>query len=251
MKESPKYISKKFNVSVDGIPLEFETNLPTEPVKPQRMLPIFQQMANIFTDMGTYRAGLQGKEVSCKAGCGACCRQVVPISEAEAYQLAELVENMPEPRRSEIKRRFEEAHDHFSEIGWLGRLDNLHTKPKEEQVEAVQDYFREGIPCPFLEDESCSIHKDRPLACREYLVTSPATNCSEPSPENIEKVEIPTKPAPTLCAITRSKNAHPVINGIPMVLSLFWAERFKDELKEKSGEQWMEDFIENLPKVEK
>jgi Fe-S-cluster containining protein len=36
------------------------------------------------------------------------------------------------------------------------------------------------MPCPFLEDESCSIHPDRPLVCREYLVTSPAELCAGP-----------------------------------------------------------------------
>jgi hypothetical protein len=33
-------------------------------------------------------------------------------------------------------------------------------------------YFLQGVACPFLEAESCGIHPDRPLACREYLVTS-------------------------------------------------------------------------------
>ncbi|HEY5241787.1 MAG TPA: YkgJ family cysteine cluster protein [Polyangiaceae bacterium] len=30
----------------------------------------------------------------------------------------------------------------------------------------------ETVSCPFLEEESCSIHPDRPPICREYLVTS-------------------------------------------------------------------------------
>ena len=36
-----------------------------------------------------------------------------------------------------------------------------------------REYFQLGIPCPFLEEESCSIYHDRPITCREYLVTSP------------------------------------------------------------------------------
>ncbi len=47
---------------------------------------------------------------------------------------------------------------------------------------SARRYFHLGIACPFLEDESCSIHADRPISCREYLVTSPAVNCADPKP---------------------------------------------------------------------
>jgi hypothetical protein len=40
-------------------------------------------------------------------------------------------------------------------------------------------YFREGVPCPFLENESCSIYADRPMTCREYHVSTPAELCRE------------------------------------------------------------------------
>src|SRR5689334_13165705 len=33
----------------------------------------------------------QGRKVSCKQGCGACCRQAVPVSPPEAWMLADLV----------------------------------------------------------------------------------------------------------------------------------------------------------------
>jgi hypothetical protein len=56
-------------------------------------------------------------------------------------------------------------------------------------------YFNVGIACPFLDDESCSIHPDRPLACREYLVTSPAENCSHPAEDNLSPVPLPARVA--------------------------------------------------------
>ena len=52
-------------------------------------------------------------------------------------------------------------------------------------------YFALGIPCPFLEEESCSIHPDRPLVCREYLVTSPAELCAGPTQEGVTPVPVP------------------------------------------------------------
>jgi Putative zinc- or iron-chelating domain len=46
-------------------------------------------------------------------------------------------------------------------------------------------YFALGIACPFLEEERCTIHKIRPLRCREYQVVSPAELCAHPDTREI------------------------------------------------------------------
>ena len=60
-----------------------------------RLLPICQQMTHAVVKMSVDTIESDGEAISCKAGCGACCRQAVPISEVEAYQIAELVDAMP------------------------------------------------------------------------------------------------------------------------------------------------------------
>ena len=164
------WVTGQITLSVHGAPLEMQMTVPAKSVKPHRMLPIFQQIANSFTDLGVKAVESENKKISCKKGCGACCRQPVPLAEIEAYQIAELVENLPEPRRGKVKMRFDEAAKHFHKIGWFEKLENC--KEKEEIEKTVLEYFFEGVACPFLEEESCSIHQDRPVACREYLVTS-------------------------------------------------------------------------------
>lgn len=62
---------------------------------------------------------------------------------------------------------------------------------REARGQLGRDYFALGVPCPFLEDESCSIHPERPLVCREYLVTSPAEHCARPTPGAVEGVDLP------------------------------------------------------------
>jgi Fe-S-cluster containining protein len=166
----------------------------------------------------------------------------VPIAEIEAYAIADLVEGLPEPRRSQVRERFDEAFAHFAGIGWFERLSEAAEKPQSEQQELVLEYFREGIPCPFLVDESCSIHADRPVACREYLVTSPAENCAAPSAEGIAMVKLLTKPSKTLMKIGQVRQIRGV-NFIPLVMALRWAEGNEDKFAEKTGEQWMADFF--------
>ena len=109
------------------------------------------------------------------------------------------------------------------------------------------EYFYENIACPFLEDESCSIHQDRPLGCREYLVTSPAENCSQPTAATIEMVKQPIKAAQTLLSIGRSKNMKEMM-FVPLVRALNHAETFPEQMKEETGENWMAQFFMLLTK---
>src|SRR5262249_15943606 len=132
-------------------------------------------------------------QVSCKKGCGACCRQLVPVSQVEARYLRDLVEQLPEPRRSQIRARFDEARRLLAQSGLLDKLFHTDQWTEEEYNAVGRDYFQQGIPCPFLEEESCSIHPDRPITCREYLVTSPAGNCAQPTSGAVRTIPFPFK----------------------------------------------------------
>lgn len=163
----------------------------------------------------------EGRQVSCKKGCGACCRQAVPLSPAEAWMIADLVASMPPERKAEVLTRFAAAGKRLREEGFGDRSTT--GKSTEDEILALGlDYFRLGIPCPFLVEESCSIHPDRPSACREYLVTSPAAHCSEPGSKPIRAV--PSAGSLTE-ALTRLSAL--IMGGeervIPMTLALEWA----------------------------
>jgi len=252
-----EWTTTRGGLTINGIPLDFEMTVPANPIKPHRMLPIFHKMANVFTEIGVEAEGERGRSISCKAGCGACCRQPVPISEVEVYQIAELVEAMPEPRRSVIKKRFADAVAHFRLNGLIDELkkhyDYGRPKTSREQIvealDVVLKFFYEGIPCPFLENESCSIHQDRPVACREYLVTSPAINCAKPSAKNIQTVDLPIKPSRTLEHLARTgrmKEEGPLL----LILSLELAKTYPENFPERTGIEWMKDFFEKLKQTE-
>ncbi len=249
MSDANEWISGNVTLSYNGIPIEMQMNVPATPVKARRMLPIFQQMTGSFVNLSVQAAEEAGRAVSCKKGCGACCRQGVPLAEIEAYQIAGLVENLPEPRRTEIKRKFADGCQQLYENGWFERLDNYANISNEERVQVIKDYFYEGIACPFLEEESCSIHADRPLACREYLVTSAAEHCRRPSVETIRMVELPIKPSKSLRYVGRS-GAPMKVNFVPLIRALEWAENNPENPSEKSGQEWMADFFEVLTESE-
>jgi Fe-S-cluster containining protein len=179
------------------------------------------------------QAADKGRSVSCRAGCGACCRQLVAVSTVEAVHLARMVESMPEPRRSVIRGRFAAAIQRLESVGLL-KPDH----PRGDRYFVAKDlghptltlrgvaarYWAEQIACPFLEEESCGIHPERPLVCREYHVVSPAEECVRlfDSDSRIEKVEPPLHTGDVL-----SRTAHhlagSVAGTIPLILILEWA----------------------------
>ena len=249
--ENDDWVTGKVGLNLGGKSLELEMTVPAKPVKPQRMLPIFQQMSEAFIGMSETAIENAGGKISCRKGCAACCRQAIPLAEIEAYQIAETVAALPEPRRSEIEKRFETAWHHFADSGWFERLDASFRLSPEQRSAVVVEYFNEKIDCPFLENETCLIHAARPLGCREYLVTSPAENCWKLSAETVRMVELPVKTGDTVRKISNSAelNSTPA-NFVPLVLALEWTRRKADEFPEKTGEQWMADFFRNLTKSE-
>jgi Fe-S-cluster containining protein len=184
-------VSARVELKVGGKPVEVEFSVPTAPVPPEGALPVFRAITNAVVAQAERESEARGRPISCRAGCGACCRQLVPITEVEARALLDLIDRLPEPRKSAVLGRFAEARDRLEAAGLLGPLLHPERTTVEQRRALGPAYFRLRIPCPLLEEESCSIHPERPLACREYLVTSPAEHCADPSPDRIDRVELP------------------------------------------------------------
>jgi Fe-S-cluster containining protein len=180
----------RVGLELDGAKLEFQVEMPDGPVNVDDLIPLFHQLSGLVAEAGERRADVAGLPISCRAGCGACCRQSVPVTEGEARYLAGLVDAMPEPRRSQVVARFEETLRTVRDCE-AGRnlLDAMQAGAPTGKT-LVSAYFRLGIPCPFLEDERCSIHAQRPMSCREYLVTSDPVYCAALDGEQIRRVRL-------------------------------------------------------------
>lgn len=239
-----KWITGKGALTIAGTKVELEVTVPAQPVRATKMLPIFQQLTNAVVNVGVNNAEANGEMISCTKGCGACCRQLVPIAESEAHQLCELVTAMPEPRRTMIQTRFAEAKEKLNQSGLFQSILIPGGLSSDAKKQLGLTYFAQGIACPFLEEESCSIHPDRPLACREYLVTSPAANCAAPSAETVHCVEMPSSVSRVVQTMTASRG----VNWLPMILALDWAEQHPDQSDERTGPEWLQTVFQQLTK---
>lgn len=224
--------------------VELDVTLPAGSIATTQLLPIFQTLTNLVVNAAEESVSRQGRSVSCSKGCGACCRQPVPISETEARAISRLVDAMPEPRRMSIRTRFSDARSRLDAAGMLGRYRNPERLTSVELMSLARDYFALGIACPFLEDESCSIHADRPLACREYLVTSPAENCANPAGCTIEPVPLALRVAAAVRAV--DQNGRDDRSGwVLLSLALEWATKYP-ESEQRPAEELLQEYFDRL-----
>src|ERR1700733_7332324 len=95
----------RLQLRILGEPVSIEAPQPPERVRLDEVLPLLRDIDDRAVDLAVKRTEAEGKSVSCCKGCSTCCRaQPVPVTPPEAYALLRLVEKLPEPRRTEIRR---------------------------------------------------------------------------------------------------------------------------------------------------
>ncbi len=236
---------KSVELTDPGGTIHGQVQVDTGPMRLAELVPTAIELTMVLSTRANQRETNQGKTISCAAGCGACCRQLVPVSPPEAFWLADVIRSLPDERRDVVMSRFNHI---ASDVEQRGMVDEMYNPPPTDEpiLEISKKYFLLGLPCPFLEDESCSIHPYRPVACREYNVTSPAAWCAEPYNYEIEKVPMPMPLSLPLTRLTSSL----VGSRMPLVpLSLVpqWVEA-NAELGQRAwpGLELFEEFIKCL-----
>ena len=166
---------------------------------------------------------------------------MVPISPAEARHLAPLVGAMPPERATEIRKRFSEA---------LAKIEAASLPPRgspDTEKAAYRkfglSYFRLGVACPFLEKESCSTHRDRPLVCREYLVTSPPTACAKLGSGQTRQINIPVT---VWSVFGRSVSADGSLEWMPLVEALRYTSSDTKADRSKTGPERVAALLREL-----
>lgn len=220
-------------LTVGDLRIVHPITVPSAPVPATDVVPALQALVNAV--VAAAEAGLvkSGEAISCRKGCGACCRQLVPVSRTEGERLLALVETMAVERRDRLQARFATAQAMLDDAGLLNRAGR-------SDRELSLAYFALAIPCPFLEDESCSIHPDRPLVCREYLVTSPAELCAGPSQEGVTPVAVPKV---SMAARGLQDDGE---DWFPLAGLMTWAATRPRSDVRRTGPEWVQRFLKGI-----
>lgn len=215
----------------DG-PLRGQVRIDTGPMSLAEMVPSALELTSVLAGRANQKSARLGKPVSCCKGCGACCRQLVPLSIPEVFYLMDRVDGQDPIRRAATISRFTAIDSALDGRGMVEPL--LDMRVGGDPFRSLnQAYFEMQMACPFLIDESCSIHPERPVACREYSVTSDRRLCDNPFAAGIDKVPMPLPLSASLSWLTSELLGEP-----PILVPLPLAPRFAAEHEEWREQRW-------------
>ncbi len=126
-------------------------------------------------------------DISCQAGCTACCSHAVPVNAAELRAVRRAIDQLDPDRRTEIHRRIGEVARALDGAG-IDATSFAGSRSTDARNAWSRYYYEQDQPCPLLFDGVCSIRADRPLACREYLVTSDPVHCFTAAPGQVVRI---------------------------------------------------------------
>ena len=113
-------------------------------------------------------------EMICQKGCAFCCHQSVTVAAIEGSYIESFVLNkMPKHVRRLVKDNVKRWFSFFN----ANTPERQLTKQDLPPVERRQAL--EGVPCPFLVNNVCSIYPVRPLVCRTYFVNDDVSLCQQ------------------------------------------------------------------------
>ena len=85
--------------------LNTAVDVPTGFVPVTAIVPMMRRLGEEAQGLELARSIEAGKTVSCRKGCAACCRMMVPLSPPEAFALRDYVRSLPVERQQRIAER--------------------------------------------------------------------------------------------------------------------------------------------------
>ncbi len=231
---SNQTVVEHFEISLQTPSGEITTAVavPTSFVPITSILPLMRGLGEEAQALEQRRLLEAGATVSCQKGCAACCRMLVPISAPEAFALAQTIGRLEQSERTRLLTQLDLTNQRLDKAGLLKQLTSLAESENPVTDEAIEPlnraYYALRMPCPFLENEVCSIYEDRPAACRELAVTSPATDCQNMTNEVICPVPVAVRISTTLSLLWADLTST-APRLIPLPLAVDWATRHQAE----------------------
>jgi Fe-S-cluster containining protein len=239
---------KRAKVSLQGagFRLEFQVAVPAGATTPGALLPLARALSDAIVGETRRTVEAAGATISCSKGCAACCRSLVAVSAIEAREIRELVAALPEPRRAVVQARFDQARHRLAEAGLLHKLEDAPAWSEADYKAMATAYFALAISCPFLEQEACTIYEDRPLACREFMVTTPPRHCAELTSDHVRRVRLPLRVFNAVARWQAPPQGLVMEHWVPLILAPDWPQAQGPEPLPKPGMELLRELLDGL-----
>lgn len=226
-------------------PIRSRVTIDPGPMRLAELVPSAVEITDILVARAVDLHTREGNPPSCRPRCGACCRQMVPLSPPEVFLFMDLIDACHTELGGDIDRRFQEAAD-TAETHHLISMLLEDAYDDDCMMAAAEKYFHLQIPCPFLENESCRIYPYRPIACRLYTVTTPPEFCRDPFSGRVSRIPTPMPLSLTLAQLT-ARLTGMELRLVPLSLAPIWAHDHR-HIHDKTwpGVELFREFLRQL-----
>jgi Fe-S-cluster containining protein len=247
--------SRKVHLPIVGAERDVDLPVPGGTGSLTSILPAARRLSDAVMTAAEEARRAVGHKVTCKLGCAACCRHLVPVSLVEARALLVAIERLPAARREAVRRRFAAALERMESEGLLrprssgpARTALVSRASGDASVtwgDVNRRYFALQIACPLLENERCVVYEDRPFVCREYRVTSDPLLCRTLD-DGVEPVPRPMYMTRALSKLVEQlEGVGP--RALPLPLLVEWgAERAADLASDHDAAAALEALLEAI-----
>lgn len=213
-----------FEIDILGKAVHFRVGVADKQARLADIVPLARTISTKLALTVLDSLGKSGQSVSCRKGCSACCNYLIPLSVPEVFRLREELLSMSAAVCSRILQSCldtaERILDKRLRTSYLGSFSKS-GQPRMSQVSKWYAGLR--LACPFLSDGLCTLYEQRPIACREHIVTSSPFTCEIKETNDPEVVRMPMSVLDALgqfAAELEQSN----IEAVMLPLALPWAQ---------------------------
>ncbi len=228
------HIETAVELKVYGQPLRLRVRVPDGPANLAVVMPLAGRLAEKIAQKVARRLRAEGKRITCRKGCAACCKYLVPLSVPELFQLGSDLAAMPPQLTRTVAERFASTMKRIVEAG-------PPSIPESSTVEAGgincspagasgEWYAKLEVDCPLLINRLCAIYTQRPIACRQHFVTSPARFCVGFQPGRGEVVSVPLNISHALSLLAAEMEQRSP-EAVALPLAPHWLQSHQDRLR--------------------
>jgi len=215
------------------------------------IMPVARLLSSKIIQIALSNLHCNGVTVPCAKGCIAhCCSFLVPLSVPELFQLKDDIIAMPQSQRKRIVRKSTLAARCILKSPPPGIFADKSENPSYNETERIplisHWYANLELACPFLNEpeKTCGIYNHRPLACREYFVTTHPSQCARGS-SDADIVELPVSITEVLGQMTSNLEYYTEAEAVMAPLVLLWCQNNMSRAKRSwPAKQLVENFVE-------
>jgi Fe-S-cluster containining protein len=213
-----------FELDVAGKREPFHINVVSKQATLADIVPLARRLSTKLAILFLERLRGNGQSIPCQKGCSACCSYLIPLSVPEVFRLREELLAMPQEKSSRVLKSCTVAAKKILDKSPEGLDVNKLTKNNLAQTDQLSKWYAGlKLTCPFLSDGLCMSYEQRPLACREHIVTGSSFFCQ---PDHKGEPNVASMPVSVLEALGQltAELENLDIEAVILPLAFAWAQ---------------------------